>query len=209
MRKFARLSTPGEPGPRAVVLGLGVNGLAVVRALARRKITVVGAFEEADEIGRYSRHCRAVAFPVVERDPDGFLRELVALGRRLGNRPVLFATSDAQVELVSREREALGGLYRFLLPEPEVLDSLMDKALALEAASRYGIAVPRTLTFGGAEDLLRSLDGVPMPCVAKPRVPWRPAPGGIPKVTVLESREEVERFLRRHPGSASDLVLQG
>src|SRR6185436_5056103 len=170
--------------------GAGVNGLGVVRALARKKITVVGAFEEADEIGRYSRHCLAVPFPVVERDPDGFLQELEALGKHLGDRPVLFPTSDAQVELVSREREALGKLYRFLLPGPEVLDTLMDKAQALEAASRYGIAVPRTVTFGGTEDLLGSLDRIPVPCVVKPRVPWRAGPG-IPRVTVLESRGEI------------------
>ncbi len=208
LRRLLRLGSPKSSGPRAVVLGLGVNGLAVVRALARKNVPVVGAYEEADEIGRYSRHCEVVPFPIVERDPEGFLRELLALGRRLGDQPVLFATSDAQLELVSREREALGKLYRFHLPEHEVLDLLMDKELVLEAASRYGIAIPRSFTFRGPEDLLASLDSLPVPCIAKPRVPWRPALGGIPKVTVLNSHEEIERFLQQHPESASDMVIQ-
>src|SRR5688572_16917051 len=115
MRAFFRSSSRGTRGPHAVVLGLGVNGLGVVRALAWRDIPVVGVYERVGEIGRYSRHCRAVSVPDVERDPAGFLQEVCALGRRLGDQPVLFPTTDAQVALVSRERTALGKLFRFRL----------------------------------------------------------------------------------------------
>jgi predicted ATP-grasp superfamily ATP-dependent carboligase len=191
-----------------VVLGLGVNGLGVVRALAQENVPVVGVYEQAGEIGRYSRHCRAVSFPDVERDPEGFFRELCALGKQLGDRPVLFPTSDRQLELVSREREPLGKLFRFRLAAHEVLDLLMDKALVLEAARRYGIGGPRTFIFRRPEDLSAAMETLPVPSVAKPRFPWRPNPGRVPKVTLLHSREEIQAFIQRYGESADNLVFQ-
>ena len=195
-------------GPHAVVLGLGVNGLGVVRTLAKKGIPVFAAYEHPREIGRYSRHCEAVSFPEAQTDPEGFLRELSALGARLGDRPVLFPTTDVQIALVSRERETLSKLFRIQLPDCDVLDLLMDKAMVVNAARRYGIAIPQTYTFGAANELRDAPDYLPLPCVVKPRYPWRPNQSGIPKVTVLHSRDEIRRFFERHPDSAADLVFQ-
>lgn len=195
-------------GPQAVVIGLGANGLGVVRALARMRVQVVGIYTEAGEVGRHSRHCRALRLPDPDRDPGAFLKDLLALGERLGDRPALFWTVDSHLALISRERESLGRLFRFHLPAQGVLDRLMDKSAVLEAARRYGIAAPQSVTFPDRAQLVRGLDSLSLPCVAKPRLPWRRREAGLPKVALLATREELWRFIERYQPAAEELVIQ-
>jgi predicted ATP-grasp superfamily ATP-dependent carboligase/predicted phosphodiesterase len=193
--------------PPAVVLGLGANGLGVARALARMQVRVIGVFNDAGEVGRYSRHVRAVEFPDDQSEAEAYLERLLGLGEQFGDRPALIPSGDALVHLVSRHRAAVAERFRFHLPAHEVLHRLMDKSAALEAAQRYGIAVPRSFTVPAAVTRADFVGAVPLPCVAKPRLPWRRL-DGLGKVTVLTTREEVGRLFDRYQRQVEDLVFQ-
>jgi predicted ATP-grasp superfamily ATP-dependent carboligase len=112
----------------AVVLGR----IDLVRALWRGGVASVVVGDPADPI-RHSRHVRKV----IVRE------ELLEHGRAAGGALPLFYDSDAALEFVAREREALAGAYRFVLPEPELLADLLDKGRFQELADRTGLPVPR------------------------------------------------------------------
>jgi predicted ATP-grasp superfamily ATP-dependent carboligase len=115
----------------AVVLGLGINGLAIVRSLAEKGINVFGVYTEDSEYGRFSRFCNAIRFQALDHGEDIFLQKLV---ETLGNgedKSVLYAQSDEYVMFMSRNRNLLSKFFRFLLPDHEALESLSKKIIPL------------------------------------------------------------------------------
>ncbi len=194
--------------PSAVVLGLGVNGLGVVRALGRRGIKVVGAYTHPQEVGRHSRYCEPIRLPSVENGHAQFLEGLIAIGKRLGDRPVIFPTSDAAVWFLSEERVALQPYFRFDLPAAKVLRSLMDKSLVVELAGRYGIASPSTWVFTSPEAAEDAAEALPYPCLVKPKIPWVESVSGVPKVTLIPEAKVFRQFVRRHAVVVPELVVQ-
>lgn len=192
----------------AVVLGLGVNGLGVVRALGRRGIKVVGTYTNPQEIGRHSRYCEPIRLPSVEAGHAQFLEGLIAIGKRLGDRPVIFPTSDAAVWFLSEERAALEPYFRLDLPAAKALRSLMDKSLVVEMAGRHGIASPSTWVFTSSEAAEHAAESLPYPCLVKPRMPWGNSIPGVPKVTLIQEARAFRQFVGHHAAVISELVVQ-
>lgn len=192
----------------AVVLGLGVNGLGVVRALGRRGVPTVGVYSEPHEVGRHSRFCKPRRLPAMELDQAAFVEALLALGKELGDRPVLFATSDAQVELLSRERDQLLRVFRYNLPDPDLLAKLMDKYDVLSVARRHGLDTPRTWLLPATMSSSGTRCDIPFPCVVKPRTPWKVPKERLPKITLVRSQVELESFAERFRGEWDNFVVQ-
>jgi D-aspartate ligase len=192
----------------AFVLGLGVNGLGIVRALGRRGIPVVGFFHGDQEVGRHSRYCRAERVLDPRSDRSAYLDRMEALASESSGPPVLFPTNDATVALVVEERERLGSRFRFVLPKSEAVFALMDKSCVVEIARRAGIPTPVTVTVSTLDEALRQAARMPFPCLAKPRSPWTGAAQRLPKVTGLASRAAFEEFVRSHEASLPLLAFQ-
>ncbi|MGH8182102.1 MAG: FAD-dependent oxidoreductase, partial [Rhodanobacteraceae bacterium] len=105
----------------AIVLGAGLNGLGVVRSLARARIPAW--LLDSDEC-RAEMHTRAARpLKIGALHGDALVEELVRLGmtRFAGVRPVLLLTQEESVKFVSRHREKLSRFYRFSLPSPETV----------------------------------------------------------------------------------------
>src|SRR5205807_3903341 len=98
----------------AVVAGLDLNGLGVVRALARAGIAVAGLDSDLNKPTAATRH--GVKLRVNMLSGDEFIAELIRLRTLFGSSPVLFLTQEASVRTVSAAREKLAGIYRFTLP---------------------------------------------------------------------------------------------
>src|SRR5881397_2223878 len=115
-----------QPEIPAVVLGLDLNGLGVVRALGLAGVPVIGVDHLRGHAGRASRFCRAV----VEADPsskDAVLLALHELGRKLDRPAVLFPTMDDTVRILSEERQAIPDRFRYALPDAATVGRLMEK----------------------------------------------------------------------------------
>lgn len=152
----------------AVILGLGINGLAIVRSLAEKGIDVLGVYTESDERGRFSRYCKAIRFPALENGEDIFLQKLI---KDLGNskeKPVLYSESDLYVMFISRNRNLLGKYFRFLLPDHELLETLISKERSTTFLASTGIQIPDTFFLNGKNNIDQLLDKIKYPCLMKP-----------------------------------------
>lgn len=158
----------------AIVLGLGQNGLATVRALARQGVPVIGIDENLQQPSAQTRLCRKIACG--DFRGDGLLPCLLDLGRQLSVKGVLFPSGDLNLHVVSEQREALSQYFTFSLPEKALIRLLLNKQEFYHVATQLGFAVPRTY-FPSDECEVEALGKeLRFPCILKPFQPsaaWR------------------------------------
>src|SRR5947209_1831702 len=149
----------------AVVVRGELNGLGVVRSLARGGVPVVLVDTTRHHAGMWSRSCRVKR---VERLHGlNFIHNLLDLQRELGGRPVLILTDEMAVNTVSEHRDLLAGAYRFQLPPAEMVSKLGDKARFQEFAERNNLPVPCSALLKHEIDIAR-LSGLRFPVIVKP-----------------------------------------
>jgi predicted ATP-grasp superfamily ATP-dependent carboligase len=149
----------------AVVAGMDLNGLGVVRSLARGGVRVTIIDTDIAKPTMKSRF--GTKIKVAAMSGPLFVEELVKLRARFTANPVLFLTQEASVATVSEARAALADLYRFTVPKTEIMYALMDKGGFQLLAERNGFAIPRTVLLSGAADI-DLIRGLRFPCVLKP-----------------------------------------
>jgi predicted ATP-grasp superfamily ATP-dependent carboligase len=111
--------------PPAIVAGLDLNGLGVVRALGGAGIPVVALDTNLKKPTAATRYCAKLAVHALS-GPE-FIDELLALRRRFAKKPVLLLTQEASVVTVSAMRERLAEAYCFTLPPHPLMEVLLDK----------------------------------------------------------------------------------
>src|SRR5256885_4383480 len=110
----------------AVVVRGELNGLGVIRSLARGGVPVVVVDTTRRHAGMWSRYCRAKR---VERlHGIHFVQDLLALRRELGGRPVLILTDEMAGKTRSGHRRPLAQTYPVQLPPARVGFLLRRKA---------------------------------------------------------------------------------
>lgn len=144
---------------------------------------------------RYSRHTRSV-FPWHDawENPEQLVESLVRFGQAQPEPPVLYYQEDRTLLLVSRHREQLREGFRFVIPDAELVEQLVDKARFQKLAARLNLPVPAARVIrpgdsGPADDF-----GLAFPIVLKPlvRVParWEPL-AGPGKAMSLDSLDDL------------------
>lgn len=141
----------------AVVLGIDTPiGLAIVRSLGRRGVSVYGIARSAAAPGLSSRYLRQGILRA--QDAAGTLDQLEELAGRIGP-SCLFAISEGDIALLNRHRDRLSG-YRLMFPDTRRMDAVVDKQKTYAAAGKAGVPVPRTVqpeTFAQAQAVAPTL----------------------------------------------------
>lgn len=206
MNSTARISS-GSRRPTAFVLGLDGNGYGILRSLAREGICAVGFYTEPREFGRYSKYCETHSLPP-SLDDDQICRDLIEWGRRVGDRPVLFPTSDHYVLILAKHREELSKHFQFHWVGAETLWRIVDKAQMSRVCRQAGVLIPRTHVTRPDENLAESAGGFSFPCLIKPNRSFNtPFPAGL-KNFVAGSIEEFLAFYQAHPELKGTTVCQ-
>jgi len=202
-----------NPVKPAVVL----SGLSILRCFADEEIPTLVISANPGDVTLRSRYCRQkrlIASPVSE--PARAISDLEELGKSFSERPVLYYGDDSMLLLISRNRERLAKYYRFQLPEPELVEQLVDKTQFACLADSGGLPVPRTVTSGRAGTAKEALKFVSLPCVVKPNLHegWceRRAVtqrGGIPqKALRAENAGQLDSLYRTVGEFTNDFVVQ-
>jgi predicted ATP-grasp superfamily ATP-dependent carboligase len=187
----------------AVVLCVGMNALGVIRALWRRRIHVTAIYFDARSPVRYSVAAN-VKIRLDAGDEDALWRVLTRLA---GDRAVIFATSDAHADFLSRHRDRLLQMgLRPAVTSGRVTELLNDKARELELMTSMSVTIPKSLVQlpAGADEFLALLS---LPVIVKPRS-YVHAHRLVDKNLILESREDVRAFLARHHDALEAFVAQ-
>src|SRR5215470_14558704 len=123
MIERAKIGSNGsQPMVPAVVLGGTLNALGVVRSLAAGGMPIFVVDKGHGCPAAWSRFARFVSLQSVGR--SDLVKGLIELSIRVGERPVLILTTDADVNTVSAFRKDLEPFFRFSLPTHEMVRAL-------------------------------------------------------------------------------------
>jgi D-aspartate ligase len=130
--------SPRQLHAQACVMG----DMNLVRPLGLAGITCVVAGPPGDPVFHSRFICKEHSWedtkPLAEHRVDA----LVRYGAAQPEPPVLFYQSDSQLRLVSRYRDRLAKAFRFIIAEPLLVESLLDKAKFQDFAERLHLPVP-------------------------------------------------------------------
>ena len=150
--------------PFAVVVGGELNGLGVVRSLARERIPVVMVDTDRRRATMRTRFAHKFAISRLSGQP--FIDELLRLRAAFDEKPVLILTQEASVATVSAAYDAVSAAYHISMPLRATMEMLLDKRLFQARAEALGFAIPRSVTLAPGDDG-RALADLRYPCVLK------------------------------------------
>ncbi|MGH2698548.1 MAG: carboxylate--amine ligase [Actinomycetota bacterium] len=194
--------------PSAFVIGLDcVTGLQTARILARHNIPVVGIASNPQHFSCRSRACRTVM--PANTSTEAFIDVLIALGPSLDQKAVLFPCTDPSVLLISRNRSRLKPWYHVVLPDPEVVELLVDKASFYKYAVEHELPVPATRLLYQRADAEEASETFAFPVILKPPVRTDIWEGeGLAKVYRASSPSELLELYDRLAPWAKTLLVQ-
>jgi predicted ATP-grasp superfamily ATP-dependent carboligase len=189
----------------AVVVGAELNGLGVIRSLARGRVRAFLVDTTRRRAAMWSRFGRAVVLEQLYG--RSLINGLLALQKRLSSRPVLVLTDELAVNTVSENREELLGAYMFHLPPRNIVAMLQNKARFHEFAEQHELPVPRTIIVK-PDTLLAELSTLPFPVIIKSAERRVSNLGETKHVHYAATLREAETICRRLMDSAGELIVQ-
>lgn len=171
--------------------------IELVRPLALAGIRSA-VFARPGDPARYSRFVDVVIdWMDTWREPERVVERLLDFARTQPERPALYYDGDWDLLLVSRHRSALAEGFRFVVPDAELVENLVEKERFQALADRTGLPVPpaRRLSPGEKGSTADDVDlYLRYPIVLKPLTrhhdTWRPLSSA--KAFVVESRDALE-----------------
>jgi D-aspartate ligase len=142
-------------------------------------------------------------------DPESQVRALVDFGASAASPPVLFYQGDPDALMVSRFRDVLRRWFRFVVPDGDLMEDLVDKARFTALARRLDLPVPAARHLRTAED--QAPDDLVLPLVVKPLIrrsdTWEGLTGGA-KALRVETRDELRRLWERLADAGLEVIVQ-
>ena len=199
--------------PPAVVAGAYQTGVLAVRSLKRRGVRTSCIDSNRANPGFHSVYGPALLCPDPDSRPEDWLRFMLALAARNGERAALIPSSDKFVSAIARYAVDLRSAY-ILSPGIELQASLAEKMPQYELAARHGMPMPVTRNVGSVEEVIEVAEAIRLPCLLKPghfREWQRFAPGHAllgRKIAVVRSKKELVETYAMAAGATPRLIVQ-
>lgn len=193
----------------AIVFNCHYNGLSIIRSLGRSGVDVI-ALDADRAVGAYSRYGSYRSCHDPQENEQEFIDELIAVGQKADDTPVLFPTNDQWAAAVAKHRTELEEHFELCVADWDAVKKLLKKREFYRWAEAHGYPVPKTWTFSELEEVPDSA----FPLAAKPE--YRRMTGterdegetGDFRFTVLRDRDEAFAFISENDAWADHLVLQ-
>jgi hypothetical protein len=117
-----------------------IGGIDVIQPLALVGIRCAAVVRRRSP-ARYSRFVAEVLD--AERPAEDLVAALLEFAERKEQPPVLFYSADWNLRLVSQFRDRLQRSFRFVLPDGELVENLVDKSRFQALAAKLELPVPR------------------------------------------------------------------
>lgn len=189
----------------AVVVRGEVNGLGVLRSLARGAVPAIIADTTLRHAAMWSRFGRRHLLEQLSGRlfVDGLLR----LQAQLAERPVLILTDEMAVDTVSEYRDELTLRFRFHLPDADMVATLCNKASFQAFAEAHDLPVPRSVIIEDEDDLGK-IAGLDFPVIVKPADKRPVHLGQVERINWLSRHDDATTVCRRMLRAAGPLVAQ-
>jgi D-aspartate ligase len=145
------------------------------------------------------------------KHPDTLLERLRRFGWSRPEPPVLFYDTDGQLLFVSRNRERLGQALRFVVPDAELVEDLVDKERFQALAKRLKLPVPGARALRPAEESVPQDLGFDYPLMLKPltrRTSLWGHLGGNAKAIEIDSPEQLRALWARMAAARMVVLAQ-
>lgn len=152
----------------ALVLSRTGTGLATIRCLSAAGMEVHAAIFSRREAVNYTRLATKCALDHNMRDNDQLIRWIIEYARRLGCRPLLFPTGDAEALLIAEYRDALMPYCRIWNNSRADLLNIIGKEQLYRHAANAGIAIVPSLYRPAWSELEAWSHSHPGPYLIKP-----------------------------------------
>jgi D-aspartate ligase len=142
--------------------------LGVIRSLGRLGVPVYAVHDERPTPTDRSRYLRGVFRARYHHDePDRFLRDLAAVGDRLGRRAVLVPVDDLAALFVVDHAAALRAWFLFPELDAELAHTLSSKWALHLLCRRLGVPSPETVVPRARDEVVEFLGRTRLPVVVK------------------------------------------
>lgn len=189
----------------AVVAGIDLNGLGVIRALAGAGVPVIALDTDLTKPTAATRFGLKIAVRALSG--DAFIEDLMKLRKNLIRNPVLILTQEASVGTVSAQRARIDSAYRFTLPPDAVVQDLLDKFRFQAIAEHHGYLVPRALRLSRDTEFSR-LGQLRYPCVLKPATKDPEYGRWFAKAYKVASHDDALRLWQKMRDKAERVIIQ-
>jgi predicted ATP-grasp superfamily ATP-dependent carboligase len=161
---------------------------------------------------RFSRFVRAaVDWADAWEQPEALVEALARFGSSQRDQPVLYYEGDHELLLVSRHRRRLADAFRFVIPDPALVEDLVDKARFRRLAERLDLPVPRSQSIGPLDSVADSQPELPFPFIVKPLTRrsdhWEPI-GGSQKALQVDGARAWRELRSRLAAAQLPVLLQ-
>ena len=182
------------------------QGLAVVRALGERGISVLAAGLQPDSLAFYSRFTAGrCVYPPLAGDPKQFIdaMESVIVEHAI---PLVFPAVESTMLALAERRDELEQLTKLAIPSQNALNVCTDKQMTVSVASKLGVPVPETCRPHGIAEALAFARYVGYPVVLKPCTRILNSRNGF-KVLYAGNEKELESYLSQLESTPQNFPL--
>jgi D-aspartate ligase len=196
--------------PRKRPLACVIGTIDLVRPLGLAGIRCAVVAEPGD-IVRYSRFTSATIDWVDPwKRPEELVERLIRFASAEEEKPVLYYEGDWDLLVVSRYRERLSEVFRFVVPEATLVEDLVDKARFRALGNRLRLPVPRSVPVSPAQAPPDEID-LSFPLIIKPLTrqsqTWEPFAGAAKAVRV-ETPADLRALWSRLAETDQELLAQ-
>ena len=138
-----QLNRDQRGSPFAVVAGADLNGLGVVRSLAKAGVPTIILDTNLGKSTLSTRFGSKVL--VAALSGKSFIDALIQVAETLRQKPVLILTQEDSVATVSTERQQLADYFHFSMPSKDTMQMLMNKCSFQRFAEDLQFPIPRSL----------------------------------------------------------------
>jgi len=170
------------------------SALCTVRSLGNEGIFVSTGGVRNSSMALHSRYTKAqFTYPSPYTDQAGFVRAVCAEAIRIGEKPVVYAFSDATYLSLYNARESLKDDMTLIFPESKSVEIAFDKGATYSITRVSNVPTITTHMPATIEEVTRLGDTLKYPAVIKPRksVSWREGKGVFGSAEFVHTTEEL------------------
>lgn len=167
VRQWAERHGKNLEKPPAILLDMGVPGLALARHLGRRGVSLLGLDTKNNHWSHKSRYIEVISSAEM-RDSNKLFGCIEAVHEHTGCKPVVFGLHDDYARTMARHAGELKNFCYLPLTDSDVMELLIDKDKAAEVCNKLGIATPLTVAVSQTRDIEHLNGHCRFPAIIKP-----------------------------------------
>lgn len=125
-----------------VILGLRETGLYAAQSLGRYNIPVFGFDSDIRTPGFFSRYIKPSHGPHPFHEPEKLLQQVIGKAKNLSYKPILIVSTEDYFGFNAKFSEELKNWYQFIIPEPEIINRILNKSGQFSLAKQCNFNVP-------------------------------------------------------------------